>query len=267
LQEDDNASFSSPTERYSGAGTSWNASGKDTGTYYYRVRASNSWGNSAWSNVQSVGVYPTRLSPTADAMVLQGFPGSNFGSYSYLEVGYDHCESDQVARSLIQFDLSSIPAWTPISSARLYFYNGGYCDYANRNHTVTAYRNTGSWSEMGVTWNNKPAFAGASGSVSVPSMSYGWRSIDVTALVRGWVNGGYANYGLTLRGPESTGDSSALLILGARTSDYPPYLNIEYSGMAAFEEALPAPPVLYAPANEGGEFSWQMMCLFDEPLQ
>jgi hypothetical protein len=56
LQEDDNSSFSSPATRYTGSGTSWNASGKPIDTYYYRVRANNSWGSSGWSNVRSVSV-------------------------------------------------------------------------------------------------------------------------------------------------------------------------------------------------------------------
>jgi uncharacterized repeat protein (TIGR01451 family) len=63
LWEDDNATFSSPTTRYTGAGTSWNASGKAIGTYYYQVRANNSWGSSGWSNVQSVSVTPQPSGP------------------------------------------------------------------------------------------------------------------------------------------------------------------------------------------------------------
>jgi hypothetical protein len=58
LQEDDNAGFSSPTTRYADSGTSWYASDQAVGTYYYRVRASNSWGDSQWSNIQSVTVLP-----------------------------------------------------------------------------------------------------------------------------------------------------------------------------------------------------------------
>jgi serine protease AprX len=56
LQEDDNAAFSSPVTAYSGAATSTAISGKPNGTYYYRVRASNASGDSAWSNTQSVTV-------------------------------------------------------------------------------------------------------------------------------------------------------------------------------------------------------------------
>jgi uncharacterized repeat protein (TIGR01451 family) len=59
LQEDDNAAFSSPVTVYGhGGGTSWTASGKASGTYYYRVKATNSWGDSGWSNVQSAIVLP-----------------------------------------------------------------------------------------------------------------------------------------------------------------------------------------------------------------
>jgi hypothetical protein len=58
LEDDDNAAFSSPTQRYSGYGTSWSASGKTPGTYYYRVKARNSWGDSGWSTIRSVTVLP-----------------------------------------------------------------------------------------------------------------------------------------------------------------------------------------------------------------
>jgi hypothetical protein len=60
LQEDDNNAFSSPTTVYSAAGTSWNATGKAIGTYYYRVQASNTWGTSGWSNTASVIVQTTQ---------------------------------------------------------------------------------------------------------------------------------------------------------------------------------------------------------------
>ncbi len=56
LEEDDNGGFSSPTTVYSGSSTSAAISGRDIGTYYYRVRASNPRDTSNWSNVQSVVV-------------------------------------------------------------------------------------------------------------------------------------------------------------------------------------------------------------------
>ena len=56
LVEDDSASFTSPTTIYSGSGTSKSVGGRAMGTYYYRVKASNFFGDSAWSNVESVVV-------------------------------------------------------------------------------------------------------------------------------------------------------------------------------------------------------------------
>ncbi|MHC4779628.1 MAG: fibronectin type III domain-containing protein, partial [Planctomycetota bacterium] len=49
LQEANNSSFTGATTVYSGANTSFQLTGKTNGTYYYRVRASNSAGNSAWT--------------------------------------------------------------------------------------------------------------------------------------------------------------------------------------------------------------------------
>lgn len=56
LQEDNNAAFSSPTTVYSGGSTLKAISGRDVGTYYYRVQASNTYASSAWSNVQTAEV-------------------------------------------------------------------------------------------------------------------------------------------------------------------------------------------------------------------
>jgi hypothetical protein len=64
LDEDDNSSFSSPTRVYSGSATSWSASGKSPGTYYYRVRACSVAGCSNWSSSQSVRVWPIPSAPT-----------------------------------------------------------------------------------------------------------------------------------------------------------------------------------------------------------
>ena len=56
LQEDDNANFSSPMDLYEGSSTSKEISGRDIGTYHYRVMATNSYASSGWSNVESVAV-------------------------------------------------------------------------------------------------------------------------------------------------------------------------------------------------------------------
>jgi hypothetical protein len=68
LQEDDHPGFSSPTTRYNGSNSQFSITGQDGGTWYYRVRASNSQGDSPWSNVESARVRPKspNLSPISN---------------------------------------------------------------------------------------------------------------------------------------------------------------------------------------------------------
>ncbi len=56
LEEDDNGHFTSPTTLYSGPNLTYYVEQRSLGTYYYRVRGVNSYGNGPWSNVQSATV-------------------------------------------------------------------------------------------------------------------------------------------------------------------------------------------------------------------
>ena len=66
LEEDDNGAFSSPAVAYNGASTSWLASNRAVGTYYYRVKARNSSVDSSWSNIQTTSVFPPRSNVYVD---------------------------------------------------------------------------------------------------------------------------------------------------------------------------------------------------------
>jgi len=77
LQEATNANFIGAVTRYSGTSTSWSATDKAVGTYYYRVRATNSWGNSGWSNIEQTTVLPPAGWQTIASQNFEGaFPGS-----------------------------------------------------------------------------------------------------------------------------------------------------------------------------------------------
>jgi hypothetical protein len=71
LEEDDNGGFASPTAVADHVtSTSWLASGRTNGTYFYRVKATSANGDSAWSKVQSALVPPPdvpELNPIANA--------------------------------------------------------------------------------------------------------------------------------------------------------------------------------------------------------
>ena len=147
--------------RYSGTGTSWTASGKVPGTYYYRVKATNSWGDSDWSNIQQTLVWPTTTTfySVADSTVQSGYPTANNGSSTVMLAG---CYGGaQVMRGLVRFDLSGIPSGTPISQAQLWLYLSSSREpMQNTARTIATYRVASAWTENSVTWNTRPSFAG-----------------------------------------------------------------------------------------------------------
>ena len=56
LQEATDLSFERVVTRYVSADTSWTAENKPMGTYTYRVKALNAWGESGWSNAQQTAI-------------------------------------------------------------------------------------------------------------------------------------------------------------------------------------------------------------------
>ena len=86
LQEANNDSFTSAVTGYSGSNTSTSISGKAPGTYYYRVRASNASGDSAWSNTQSVVVVALPTAPTLNAISNADGDGNYSVSWSAVSI-------------------------------------------------------------------------------------------------------------------------------------------------------------------------------------
>ncbi|MGD2145234.1 MAG: C1 family peptidase [Anaerolineae bacterium] len=249
LEESDNAEFSGATRYPATTATFRSISGKGIGTYYYRVKASNAWGDSGWSNTQIAWVLPpATFDCSADATIYKGDKGTNYGGYPELYVGYgkggcfDVSGDYKESRALLGFDLSSIPGGTPINDATLHLRLGGYCCYTGGPRTVTVYRAEDSWSELTVTWNNRPDYAEAYGSTSV-DLSPGnwiWYSFDVTDLVRGWVAGAWPNNGMIVRAPETSGDNFAWIQFYSSEAALAPYLEINYGAKATSAELVPA---------------------------
>jgi len=181
-----------------------------------------------------------KIYATSDTTVLQGSPNLNVGNTYDMWTGFDHCLPAKITRSLIHFDTSAIPSNVPISQVKLNLYLEASCDLANRRHEIEAYRIVDNWSAATATWNNQPDFQERHGSVSIPSRTWGWYSLDVTNLVRGWVDGSLPNNGLMVRGPESSGNSSAMLAfytVNAPGRNFDPHLSILYDGATHTGEA------------------------------
>lgn len=274
LVEDDNAGFSSPATVHEGAGLSWAATGKPLGTYYYRVQGKNKYGPGPWSGTQSALVAPVvlpgRFDSIADATVFDKAPTLNLGSTVDVAAGYDHCMSSPgIFRALVKFDLNAIPRNTPISKARLFVQLYDSCDLANRSMPLTAYRAGAGWSESGVNWNNQPSSQEQVGNVSMPSRELRWYSMDITGVVRDWINGARPNDGLVLRAIESSGNDSASLYFWAREAGAADtmYLQVTYPG-APPADASPQPAATHGCSGNsirdlfaaGGGSTWARIC-------
>jgi hypothetical protein len=115
----------------------------------------------------------TDISPIADSYVNSGAPMTNYGSATSM-VTKQSTSNDR--SSYLKFDLSGLTG--SVSSATLRLYVKSLEASADR----TAYRvSTDSWTESGLTYNNRPAFGSPAGSVRVTRQ--GWVEIDVTSYV------------------------------------------------------------------------------------
>jgi hypothetical protein len=112
LEESESSAFDSAVEVYSGTATSYSASGQTTGRHYYRVRARNSWGDSAWSNSQAVDVL-WELEPNNEASMANGALVSGLGyrgRFPIKEDDYDYYYFDLSTTRSVELWLRDIPA-------------------------------------------------------------------------------------------------------------------------------------------------------------
>lgn len=178
----------------------------------------------------------THITGSADAEIIQGYPTANCGNKDarLIRAGYDSdmTPDGQIVRSLVNFNLASIPQDAVIHNAALKLYVAGVYDVPGQSMLATPYRVSSFWYENAVTWSTQPSWAEPYSATSIPD-AYGWASFDITALVQGWVNGSYPNYGLVVRGRET---SAGWRAFGARNAAIdpgptwiPPHLDMTYS--------------------------------------
>lgn len=106
-------------------------------------------------------------------------------------------------RSLIEFDLSAIPAGANIVEAKLnlYYVPLGSTQHSNTSGSNESYlqRVTQSWNKSTVTWNNQPTTTN-SNEVALPnsiSPTQDYLGVDVSQLVRDMIQ--FGNYGFMLK--------------------------------------------------------------------
>jgi hypothetical protein len=123
------------------------------------------------------------IAATKDADINSYFADSNYGASNDSLIGYDST-GPQKKRTLMAFDMGSMPDGVEIISATLHLYqNPGISTDAPI--VFDAYRVIGSWEENTVTWNNQPAVEALptiAGLTCPKTTEYVWRTWDITEL-------------------------------------------------------------------------------------
>jgi hypothetical protein len=100
------------------------------------------------------------LIPIADSYVNSSSPDSNYGSETSIKTEITTSATKNYTYIYIMFDLSSIPLDAVITSSNLSLYMISYSGYLPwvGGTIYVHYCSDTSWTEPGITWNNKPPF-------------------------------------------------------------------------------------------------------------
>lgn len=186
------------------------------------------------------------LNATETAFMDAASATTNFSSIQ-ADIGESRLNTEK-RRSLLTFNLSSIPAGSTITGVTCKMYNTGG-DLTDNNRTARAYRVRRNWSLTQVTWNvyttgNSWSTAGCGDTtndrestelgtlscVNPPSAGYLNSTFDAT-LVQGWLDGTFTNNGLVWIMDTETNDMQRF---DGDTGTNPPQLVIDYTPPASF---------------------------------
>lgn len=178
--------------------------------YTYRIKASNSAGDSQWysQSVTSVGTEFGAFSEhtSGDTFTDESYPSSNYGSSSYVQLS-GSSSGYGTSDAFLAFPFPNLPTWaTGFYSAELNLL-GGPGSYPAI--TVDAEMIQSSWNESTVTWSSQPTVSTTLASTSgTPTNLNGGTSIslDVSTIVSDWFSG-YTDYGIALSVDGSTPSS------------------------------------------------------------
>lgn len=133
-----------------------------------------------------------------------GYDNINYGTKKdFASIAWTNSGNLSKVRSLIQFDLSSIPANAIITDAKLSFYfnptsGEGFHSGVNASYLQ---RITGPWLESTVTWNNQPPTTTV-GQILIPTSTannQNYININVTGIITDMTIHPGSNYGFMLR--------------------------------------------------------------------
>jgi hypothetical protein len=141
-----------------------------------------------------------------DAFLRSLSPSTNYGTHPDLaSIAWTNSGSTVLVRSLIEFDITSIPQGAIIDSAYLFLY--GYSSPANGSHSTSSGSNAStisrvisSWDENTVTWGNQPQITTQNEVIlSASTGPFEDYKINVAALVQDMTNNPMNSHGFMLK--------------------------------------------------------------------
>lgn len=194
-----------------------------------------------------------RIGVQKDAFISSSQPDRNFGGDPLLRLGWSR-DLYNAMRILIQFDISGIPTHSSVNSATLYIYQAVVIPSGE--NTNMGYRSQfmgQPWDEFGVTWNNANYLGGDVLSQRDVDSNIGWKSVDVTNVVKTWQSGARPNYGLIVTGDETSLAARERYFYSHERSDGP-YIEVDYSSQSTCDTIAPVASIVPLPTFSPGEF-------------
>lgn len=168
-----------------------------------------------------------RYSAVRDAFIASGTPGTNYGGFNALYLGWNNTGFNAM-RILLQFDLGSIPANADIRNANFFIFQFAVIPPNDGNMDFRAQYMQSSWNESQVTWNNANFLGGQSLPIGTVAGGTGWRSGSALQPVRDWVSGAQPNRGVLITGDETPDRNRMRQFHSREVPGFVPYLEVEY---------------------------------------
>ncbi len=180
-----------------------------------------------------------------DTYILNALPTTNYGTDTEMGVGEANIATNYIGRSLIKFDLSSIPSNASITSATLSLWTS--TDYSSTTRTIRIFRLKRAFNESQATWNIASTgtnwqTAGASGTNDRESADIGSvqilsdeplnteKQITLTpAMIQELIAGTFTNNGFIIVSDTELNDGFMYKTSDNVTSSQRPKLVIEYT--------------------------------------
>jgi len=130
--------------------------------------------------------------------------------------------------SYIEFDLTSIPEDSTITSAILSLWSSYTYPTGATDDNVTLKRIIASWAEETLTWNNHPSVSDIIVAGQISTTDGVKNDFDITDAIQNWLNGTWPNYGLRIEKNADDVDSLIVDSSDGLTAGERPELVIDY---------------------------------------